>query len=76
MVDVTEGTLVIFAGIIKQALKDKVTTKADLCKTFGISKPTLERWISGESAPHEKLIPVVEMYIKDLRAIAEEDHGT
>jgi hypothetical protein len=55
--------------MIRLAILQKATTEEEVCKTFGISKQTLSKWINRENKPHQQMVPIVENYIKDLLAI-------
>lgn len=49
-VDLTDN--VIFGELLRLGVKLLSITELELRREFGCSKPTVERWLSGESAPH------------------------
>jgi len=53
-----------FVEILKKALQELDFTKKDLIKKFDLSKPTVERWLRGETAPHEAMMPPIFDFFK------------
>lgn len=50
----------VFCSTIVHAIKNNIVTEKELQREFGISKPTMRRWLCGENAPHPVfMIPVI-----------------
>lgn len=46
--------------------KFKLIFVEDIVKHFGISRPTVDRWIKGKNAPHPYMRPCVFAWYKEL----------
>jgi phage repressor protein C with HTH and peptisase S24 domain len=54
---------------IVRAIQEKTReTQTELAKRFGVSQPTVSRWLKGE-APELKNVPAIERVAKDLRVL-------
>lgn len=51
-----------FATAIRIATAYYIQT-TDLTYEFGVSQPTIERWVSGKNSPHPSMRPLVLEYI-------------
>lgn len=48
-----------FSGVVAIALNEYALEITDIAHEFGVSKPTVERWAKGVSAPMPQLRPFV-----------------
>ena len=57
-----------FSAIVDIAVNEYQIPVKKICREFGVSKPTVERWIQGRNAPHpimrkvalERIIEMIE----------------
>ncbi len=44
-----------FCEILNEGIETSHVTDAEIAHSFGVSRPTVKRWRSGDAAPHPKM---------------------
>jgi len=73
--DVNEASR--FSELLRLAKREFGLTDQEIADHFGVSRPTVSRWIEGSSAPHRAFRPVVVRWLDGkARARSRAGHET
>ena len=53
-----------FAIYLKESIEKEAITERELRIEFGISKPTIAKWLEGKNGPHPAMQKLITKYIE------------